>query len=694
MRAFRLPRLRRRCWLAIAGAIFLQWAITLGAWAWLPTGPPVPIAWLGVALGLPTALLLIIGVVIDRRLAKPLVATIRGAEIMAGTNPGHRLELSGSHWLERLPDTLSTLAASIARSRRDLEAAAAAWTTKVEARKTRLETILREIREGVMVCDTEGHIRLYNRTTRDLLSTEPALGLGRRVGEVLNEGPLRHTLDLLTSEGAASDAELVCATASGERLLRCRVARLITEDPDTSGFVMTLQDVSRETRESLRREQALRAAVESLRNPLTSLGAATESLRLAHQHGLQQEVGQFTDIISEERDKLTERFAHLSRETSSALTANWRLEDVHLGSLVNGIRQAGGPESLPRLQCRADVWLSAEPYLLYQVIEALLMRLRRDLGVTAVALSGREEGSLVYVDMNWSGDVVSADHLDEWLDAGLDDVGGTVTLREVLQRHDTTAWSQPDLSRTGRALLRLPLPGAPEKMESQAVVPPRPEVYDFAMDEDTRPLGTAKETPLRDLDFVVFDCETTGLEPSQGDEIVSIGAVRIHRGQVMHGETFELLANPGRSIPALASSIHGIHEEDVAEAPPVEEVIRRFHAFAGDAVLVGFNIAFDMRFLRLKQRICGITFANPTLDALLLSIMLHDHTGEHTMESVAARLDVGVGGRHTALGDSLTTAEIFIRLLALLPGESIHTLGDAVAAQERMIEFRRQQRAF
>jgi len=170
--------------------------------------------------------------------------------------------------------------------------------------------------------------------------------------------------------------------------------------------------------------------------------------------------------------------------------------------------------------------------------------------------------------------------------------------------------------------------------------------------------------------------------------------VRIHQGRVIHGETFELLANPERPIPALATSIHGIHDEDVADAPPVDEAVRRFHAFAGNAVLVGFNIAFDMRFLRLKQRRCGVRFDHPTLDALLLSILLHDHTGEHTLEGVARRLGVGVGGRHTALGDSLTTAEIMIQLFELLPDVGIRRLEDAIDAQEKMVEFRRQQRAF
>jgi DNA polymerase-3 subunit epsilon len=408
------------------------------------------------------------------------------------------------------------------------------------------------------------------------------------------------------------------------------------------------------------------------------------------------------------------------------LSENWRLDDTHLGSLIDGIKGSERAHRLPRLQCRVDVWVAAEAYLLSQVIESLLLRLQADLGVTAVAVSGREEGSLVYLDFNWSGDVVAPDQLDHWLDTGLDDVGGTVTLREVLQRHDTTVWSQPDLSRANRGLLRLPLPGAPDKQHTLTRLPARPEFYDAQVDGDeSQALGDRADTPLSQLDYVVFDCETTGLEPSQGDEIVSIAAVRIHRGRVMHGESFELLTNPGRDIPALATSFHGIRAEDVADAPPVEEAIRRFHAFAGNAVLVGFNVAFDMRFLKLKQRRCevlvgfnvafdmrflklkqrrcDVRFDHPTLDALLLSILLHNHTGEHTMEGIAERLGVGVGGRHTALGDSLTTAEIFIRLIDLLPGESIidllpgesiHTLDDAITAQERMIEYRRQQRAF
>ncbi len=697
MRGFRLPPLRKRLWLIVAGlgAVELSAAVLLTQYL-QPISPTEAVA-ITTITAVALSALLLLAFLVDQRICRPLVATARGAEIIASSNPGHQLEIKRSHWLARLPETITQLGGTVARSRRELDEAATAWAARIEARKARLETILREIREGVMVCASDGSIKLYNRTARELLADEPALGLGRNISEVLNEGPLRHTLAILAEDDDKADsghAELVCATASGERLLRCRLARLNTEDSDTDGFVMTLQDVSRETRESLRQEHALRHAVEELRNPLTSLGTAVESLQLAQQEGLSKEADGFAKILRQESQRLGQLFEALSAETTAMVTAGWHLEDAHLGSLIAGIRQSAPAESLPRIQCNADVWVSAEPYLLSQVIESILGKLKALLNVSAVAISGREEGSLVYLDLNWSGDVVAPDQLDAWLDEGLEEVGGTVSLREVLQRHDTTAWSQPDLSRTGRALLRLPLPGAPDKAEAPAAVAARPEFYEFAIEEEPRDLGEVGEETLSNLDFVVFDCETTGLEPSQGDEIVSIGAVRIHRGRVMHGETFELLANPGREIPALATSIHGITNDDVIEAPPVEEVIRRFHAFAGDAVLVGFNIAFDLRFLKLKQRQCGVRFDQPTLDALLLSILLHDHTGEHTMESIAERLGVGVGGRHTALGDSLTTAEIFIRLLDLLPAESITTLAEATAAQERMIEYRRQQHAF
>jgi DNA polymerase-3 subunit epsilon len=261
-----------------------------------------------------------------------------------------------------------------------------------------------------------------------------------------------------------------------------------------------------------------------------------------------------------------------------------------------------------------------------------------------------------------------------------------LTVRDVVERHGGAFWFERERSRH-QAFFRILLPLADPRDQADALnfvrSESRPEYYDFDLFKSSEQTRSLDERRLVDLVYTVFDTETTGLEPSQGDEIIQIGAARIVNGKLLHQECFEQLVDPQRSIPAASIPIHGIQPAMVVGQPKIGEVLPAFHAFAQDTVLVAHNAAFDMRFLQLKEKSTGVVFDQPVLDTLLLSAVIHPNQDSHRLEAIAERFDVPVIGRHTAMGDAMVTAEIFIKLIPLLAQQGIHTLGQAREAAQK-----------
>ena len=206
---------------------------------------------------------------------------------------------------------------------------------------------------------------------------------------------------------------------------------------------------------------------------------------------------------------------------------------------------------------------------------------------------------------------------------------------------------------------------------ARADLPPRPLTTDFAPLRLDRRYADIGGLGLAALEYVVVDTETTGLKTHR-DAIVQIGAVRIADGKLIAGDSFERLVNPGRPIPAASTRFHGITDDMVARAPDIDEILGEFMEFAGDAALIGHNIAFDLAFMERTRAI-----ENPTLDTMLLSLGAFPDRRGHTLEDLAKHYDEPVRDRHTALGDADLTARLFLRLLPDLARVGVESFGDA-----------------
>ena len=229
--------------------------------------------------------------------------------------------------------------------------------------------------------------------------------------------------------------------------------------------------------------------------------------------------------------------------------------------------------------------------------------------------------------------------------------------------------------------------------DADDALPPRPEFYDFDLFK-CPPDRDVMDIPLKELRFVVFDTETTGLSPSEGDELLSIGAVRVVNSRIVRGETYEQLIHPGKKIAKASIRFHGITDAHVKGKPQAKHVLPQFHRFCGRSVLVAHNAAFDMKFLELKEKASGVSFANPVLDVLLLSAFLHDHTHDHSLGATAERFGLEISDRHTALGDALTTGAILLAMLDPLEERGVVTLGDALKVSSKQVKIRKMQAKF
>lgn len=604
--------------------------------------------------------------------------------LMLKANPEHRARPDGPGELAALARAINELAELRTMAEQETRSQIAAAQADLDRERRLLATLMSELAVAVIACNVDGRIILYNESARQLFDDE-SMGLGRSIFTLIDRDLIDHANEWIADQDSASS--LVATTVYRDRLLQVRVAP--TGDTGSStGYVLVLDDLTEQVRVSQRRDELVRELTEGTRGALGSIQAAIETVMQFPDLDIEDQ-NRFFDIVHQETSSLGSRLNSWAEDASIDPGAGWArtiMSAADVLSLTARALERSGVATVRRRHAPDGVWVRIDSHALSRALAHLATRLSESVESIEFELEVGQADGRLKLTATWAG-LPRAEEFGAWLSEPLAASSGA-SVRDVVSQHGGEVWTVGSAVRTELVALLGVVESAPLPPIARPAAS-RPEFYDFDLFERRDDGSLWADRPLTELSFTVFDTETTGLDPNGGDEIISIGAVRIVNCRVLNDETLDQLIDPGRPVPARSTQIHGITTQMVRGQQKIGEALQRFSRFASDTVLVGHNVGFDLQFLRLKEASTGVTFTQPVLDTLLLDAVLHPSHERHSLEAMAERLGVEVYGRHTALGDAIVTARVFVRLITALAEHGLTTLGEIEAASQTTLHARK-----
>ena len=651
----------------------------------------------------------VIGVLVLHKLFKHYVeGLLRMAEtlrLMLGANRNFRVTPEGPPEVQQLAQAANDLAQQRDALMDDVDSQIARAKASVEEEKNRLAALMSELAQAVVVCNLDGRILLYNNRARlqfKALAQGPTsvaggalIGLGRSIFSILEKTQIEHAREVIDQRLAAGKLPIstFTTTTRGGQLLRIQMVPVLAASVDSqaralTGYVLTVENITRSIEEEERRDRALHTLSQGSRSAIGNIRAAVANL--LDYPDMEPELRErFLRVIDDEVAKRSLVIDQTMSQFSDSLKTRWPLEDIlGIDIIAAAQRRIDDKLKLPTKteEVDASLWIKADSFSLVFALVCLASKLQDHYEPRELRFRLTTNGKLAYLDLIWAGPAMSSETFYTWemesMQVGSDTT--PLTLRDVIDRHGGEIWYEREKA-AHRAFFRFVLPVSTpeaEQVVEERHVTGRPEYYDFDLFKfEDKSIDLDRK--LSDLTYTVFDTETTGLEPSNGDEIIQVGAARIVNGRLLRQETFDQLVDPEIPLKPEGIPIHGITEDMVRGQPNIDLVLPAFHEFCEDTVLIAHNAAFDMRFLQLKEERTGIRFTQPVLDTLLLSAVVHPNQESHKLDVILERLGITIGTRHNALEDALATGEVFLKLVKLLEDQGIVTVRQALEASEK-----------
>ncbi|SDH90010.1 DNA polymerase-3 subunit epsilon [Alteribacillus persepolensis] len=183
--------------------------------------------------------------------------------------------------------------------------------------------------------------------------------------------------------------------------------------------------------------------------------------------------------------------------------------------------------------------------------------------------------------------------------------------------------------------------------------------------------------PLDTLNIAVLDLETSGFYPDGGDKILSMGAVKIQKGEVKEEQTFYTPVCEPASLSPEVAALTGLTKEELESAPLLPEALQKFYAFIQTDILVAHHARHEQRFLQHATfQAMGSQFQHRLLDTSFLFNIAAPHVSSVELEGCCQYYDIPVQNRHHALEDALLAAELWNRSMKDVQKKGYETLQD------------------
>jgi len=193
---------------------------------------------------------------------------------------------------------------------------------------------------------------------------------------------------------------------------------------------------------------------------------------------------------------------------------------------------------------------------------------------------------------------------------------------------------------------------------------------------------------LEETNFSILDTETTGLHVEKGDQIISVASLRVSNLRIGDEKVLNELVNPQMKIPEASIKIHNITDDQVQSKPTLIEINEKILKFIKKSILVGHNINFDINFLKENSK--GSPLANrmnviKAIDTIYLTASLFPNLKNYDLNNICNKLDIKTDDqtRHSALGDCIITARLFIYLLNIAKDDGVKNILELVSLCEK-----------